>query len=128
MPAIKHPCPHCGKWIMRDVAACPFCGTADPFAPARCPSCRAVIEDRAWVACPTCGTPLSGASGPGAIAGAGDDAGATPPSAGSTGQGGAGSANLSAPPPASASVTCTGCGAPLAAGARFCAVCGTLAG
>ena len=58
MPTYKHPCPHCAKWIERDVRACPFCGTADPFAPGRCPQCRAVIEDPAWVACAKCGASL----------------------------------------------------------------------
>ena len=45
MPTFKHPCPHCGAFIHRDVKACPACGRGDPFAPARCPGCRAVIED-----------------------------------------------------------------------------------
>jgi RNA polymerase subunit RPABC4/transcription elongation factor Spt4 len=31
MPTFKHPCPHCGKYVQRDAAACPFCGTRDPF-------------------------------------------------------------------------------------------------
>jgi len=67
MPTFKHPCPHCGKWIERDVRACPYCGTADPFAPGRCPQCRAVIEDPAWVSCPKCGTSLQAAP-PGGVA------------------------------------------------------------
>ncbi|MET1231631.1 MAG: zinc ribbon domain-containing protein [Candidatus Limnocylindrales bacterium] len=58
MPTFKHPCPHCGTFINRDVAACPACGRADPFAPGRCPTCKAPIEDLAWVACPKCGTSL----------------------------------------------------------------------
>ena len=55
MPTFKHPCPHCGKFIERDAAACPYCATRDPFAPARCPNCRTVIEDPSWLACPRCG-------------------------------------------------------------------------
>ena len=105
MPTFKHPCPHCGKYIGRDVAACPFCGTADPFAPARCPNCRTVIEDLAWMACPKCGQPLPKAA-------AAQPAASNPPP-------------VSAQPPPSRK--CTGCGAPLAEGARFCTVCGTLA-
>ena len=31
MPTYKHPCPHCGTFINRDVVACPRCGTRDPF-------------------------------------------------------------------------------------------------
>ena len=110
MPAYKHPCPHCGNWISRDVAACPFCGTADPFAPARCPNCSAVIEDPAWMACPKCGTAL--------------------PRVGAAAQPAAQSPAASPQPAtaaAPASGKCTGCGAPLTDGARFCTVCGTLA-
>jgi len=59
MPTYKHPCPHCGTWIERDVRACPFCGRPDPFAPGRCPQCQAVIEDPAWKACPKCGADLN---------------------------------------------------------------------
>ena len=115
MPTFKHPCPHCGKFIQRDVAACPFCGTRDPFAPARCPNCRAIIEDRSWAACPKCGqTLVAAAARPAATQAPG---GTAPTSA--------------APTPAVAqpaqSRKCTGCGAPLADGARFCTVCGTLA-
>jgi rRNA maturation endonuclease Nob1 len=118
MPTYKHPCPHCAKYIARDVAACPFCGTADPFAPARCPNCRAVVEDRAWLSCPKCGQPLpkvataTGAPTPGGQAA---PAGQSAP------------AGQAAGPTVNQSSRCTGCGAPLAAGARFCAVCGTLA-
>ena len=63
MPTFKHPCPHCGKFIERDVAACPYCATRDPFAPARCPNCRTVIEDPSWLACPRCGQPVGASSG-----------------------------------------------------------------
>lgn len=55
MPTYKHPCPWCSKLIARDVAACPFCGRKDPFAPRRCAACRAPLEDASWVACPSCG-------------------------------------------------------------------------
>jgi rRNA maturation endonuclease Nob1 len=108
MPTFKHPCPHCGKYIERDVAACPFCGSVDPFAPARCPNCSATIEDLAWLACPKCGQLLPRAVSPPAQA----PAGAQPKPA------------AAAPP---AVMKCTGCGAPLTEGARFCTVCGTLA-
>ena len=119
MPTFKHPCPHCGKWIERDVAACPYCGAADPFAPGRCPNCRRVIDDPAWISCPACGTSLKPAAGtaaasaaPGATTSA---APAAPPQA------------AAAPAPPAPTATCSGCGAPLPAGARFCTVCGTLA-
>lgn len=104
MPTFKHPCPHCGKYIERDVATCPFCGTADPFAPGRCPNCSAIIEDPAWLVCPKCGTPLT------PVAAAAPPVNPQP-------------AAVPAPTPAK----CTGCGAALPAGARFCTVCGTLA-
>jgi RNA polymerase subunit RPABC4/transcription elongation factor Spt4 len=110
MPTFKHPCPHCGKYIARDVAACPFCARPDPFAPARCPNCRTIIEDRSWTACPKCGQTLVVAQ---------PATGAAPSAA-------------SAAPAAPAATQphgrkCTGCGAPLTEGARFCTVCGTLA-
>lgn len=107
MPTFKHPCPHCGKYIGRDVAACPFCGTADPFAPARCPNCRTVIEDPAWASCPKCGQSLARPAASGGQSVAPDPETATVAAA--------------------AGAKCTGCGAPLAEGARFCTVCGTLA-
>ena len=115
MPQYKHPCPHCGNFIMRDVTVCPYCGTGDPFAPGRCPSCRAVIEDPKWVACPKCGQSLVSQPSP-----------ATRPAAPVAGSG-------AAPQPASGSAgssggSCSTCGAGLAAGSRFCAVCGTLVG
>ena len=105
MPTFKHPCPHCGKYIARDVASCPYCATADPFAPVRCPNCRTVIEDLAWTSCPSCGQALMKPA-----------AAQVPTSAAPTG-----------PTSAQAGGKCTGCGAPLAPGARFCTVCGTLA-
>jgi RNA polymerase subunit RPABC4/transcription elongation factor Spt4 len=108
MPTFKHPCPHCAKFIQRDVAACPFCGTRDPFAPARCPSCSTVIEDRSWVACPKCGQALAGPP-PGAPL-------STEPSP------------AEAPAQPAEGGRCSGCGGPMVAGARFCTVCGTLAG
>lgn len=70
MPQYKHPCPHCGNFIMRDVAVCPFCATPDPFTPGRCPQCSAPIEDPAWKACPRCGTSL--------VAGPADASGSAP--------------------------------------------------
>jgi predicted amidophosphoribosyltransferase len=116
VPTFKHPCPYCGKFIDRAVAACPYCSQPDPFAPKRCPNCRKIVDDPAWVTCPSCGQSLV----------------APPPDA----------ATAAAPmperpplykdpdapeaPPAAAG-KCSGCGAPLAAGARFCTVCGTMA-
>lgn len=140
MPAIKHPCPHCGKWVMRDVAACPFCGKADPFAPGRCPSCRAIIEDPAWVACPSCGTNLKEAAATGAPAPTPTATPAPAPAAPAptapapaapapTAPAPAAPAETPAPvEPLASGATCSGCGSPLPSGARFCAVCGTLVG
>ena len=137
MPTFKHPCPHCGKFIERDAAACPYCATRDPFAPARCPNCRTVIEDPSWLACPRCGQPV------GAAAAAAQHQQApgnqpppstfmsptVPPTTSPTPQPGPLPATPAPPPaPQSAAAKCTGCGAPLAPGARFCTVCGTLAG
>ena len=78
MPTFKHPCPTCGKYILRDVSQCEFCGTADPFNPANATAKPSQPQQPAPQAAPAAGK-------------------------------------------------CTGCGAPLAAGARFCTVCGTLA-
>ncbi|MGH2406478.1 MAG: zinc ribbon domain-containing protein [Candidatus Limnocylindrales bacterium] len=64
MPTFKHPCPHCGAYIQRDVVACPACGQRDPFAPGRCPNCRTPLEDPKWVACPKCGAALGPAASP----------------------------------------------------------------
>lgn len=115
MPTFKHPCPHCGSYINRDVVACPACGRADPFAPARCPTCKAPIDDLAWVACPKCGTSLLGASDPATSTstpvGGSVEPMATPQDA--------------AEPSTPASTTCAGCGSPLPVGARFCRECGT---
>ncbi len=121
MPAYKVPCPRCGQFIMRDVAVCPFCRTTDPFAPARCASCRAVLEDARWTACPRCGTEVPRAGAPVAPS----STGAAPA------QTGASAPSTSQPAPAATATSqagaCSGCGAPLAAGARFCTVCGTIA-
>ncbi len=109
MPTYKHPCPHCGTFIERDVVACPACGRADPFSPGRCPTCSASVEV-GWVACPKCGTSLV------APAEASSDSTAetmtTQPAA-------------QAAAPAAPAVSCSGCGSPLPAGARFCRECGT---
>lgn len=169
MPQYKHPCPHCGNFIMRDVAVCPYCATPDPFTPGRCPQCSAPIDDPAWKACPRCGISLVAApggdatrSGPRAAAGPGIGwrAPAAPvekiqqalgtaqgqsrpgPLWGSGAQQPESATATPATPPtqppaidrvepapaAAAGSTCAACGAPLAAGARFCTVCGTLAG
>ncbi len=112
MPTFKHPCPHCAKWIERDVRACPHCGVADPFAPGRCPTCRTIVE-ASWIACPKCGTSLTAA-----------DEAPSPSPASAT------EAPVASPEPVDQTVTharpCAGCGAPLAPGARFCTACGTL--
>jgi rRNA maturation endonuclease Nob1 len=131
MPTFKHPCPHCGKYIQRDVAMCPFCGTRDPFAPARCPKCRTVIEDPSWVACPKCGQSLKPEVAETAAAKTAADQALNPPARPQP-QPGPAPATSASPPaavqaPPNQSVNCTGCGAPLAAGAKFCTVCGTLA-
>jgi RNA polymerase subunit RPABC4/transcription elongation factor Spt4 len=184
MPTYKHPCPYCGQYIDRVVAACPFCGQVDPFAPKRCKSCRRVVEDPAWVVCPSCGAsllppppveagtapgaaaPAPGAAAPGAAPAARAAApapGAAAPAAGGAAPAGGGSAPAQ---PAAPGITgdeaavaaaaaalpapdvrpplyqdpdaptatpqsagkCSGCGASLPAGARFCTVCGTVAG
>jgi predicted amidophosphoribosyltransferase len=148
MPTFKHPCPYCGKFINRDVAACPFCATRDPFAPRRCPNCSKAIEDPGWIACPACGLDLRPSPVIGMpLAGAGQAAASSPPPAPTYP---AASSPVAPPlpsspmagvqppvPPAVSSTpvgsspvtsgACTGCGAALAAGARFCTNCGTLA-
>lgn len=140
MPTYKHPCPHCGTYIERDVVACPACGRPDPFTPGRCPSCRATVEP-GWIVCPKCGGSLAaapaetGAPAPEpdahttqvtpvadapAVTAPSEPAASTPVAAPST------------PPVAAAAAApatkCTGCGSPLPAGARFCRECGTPAG
>ena len=143
MPTFKHPCPYCGELVARDAAACPYCATQDPFAPKRCPSCRTPVDDPRWAACPRCGAALgvrpATAAGPGA-ADAPTATGASPaPTAASPAMTGASPAAAVAPaaqhtpdaePAASddARPACTGCGAAMPAGARFCLACGTLAG
>ena len=138
MPTFKHPCPYCGKLIDRVVSACPYCAQVEPFSPKRCQTCRKIIEDPAWVVCPTCGASLivvvapvagtgSGAAGAG-VAGAGVAGGQPAPIQPATGP-----AQTQAQPPAAAVPSapagkCSGCGAPLPAGARFCTICGTMAG
>ena len=110
MPGYKHPCPFCATFIDSGVAACPFCGVTDPFTHGRCPDCRTPLQP-GWVACPNCGRSLTvaetAAPGPGAPAATPTVMPATPVSSGAAGR-------------------CTGCGAALPAGARFCVECGTL--
>jgi RNA polymerase subunit RPABC4/transcription elongation factor Spt4 len=140
MPSYKHPCPYCGKFIDKIAAACPYCGRPDPFAPRRCPNCDKIVDDPAWVACPSCGASLLVTTAP-------EDA-AAPGSAESPAQASSQpSAQPAAPPPPPPSAAeaappskpaepeppvagarCSGCGAPLAEGARFCTTCGTMAG
>ena len=120
MPTFKHPCPHCSKLIERDVVACPYCGTADPFAPARCPNCRTVVE-KGWVACPKCGTSLTEPATPSAAPAAAPTA--APAEADPQGPETSAEAMPSQP---TAAAPCASCGAPLMAGERFCKTCGAL--
>jgi hypothetical protein len=120
MPGYKHPCPFCTKYIDSGVAACPYCGVTEPFSQGRCPDCRAELQP-GWVACPKCGRSLTatdaavtGAAAPTAPPAAAPTRPIPPPAATPT------------PPPAADPARCTGCGAALAAGARFCTTCGTL--
>jgi RNA polymerase subunit RPABC4/transcription elongation factor Spt4 len=147
MPTFKHPCPYCDKFIDRAVAACPYCGQVDPFAPKRCQTCRRIVEDPAWTVCPGCGNSLLPPPPPAVAA---PDGAATAPAA-ATPAASATAAQASSPssaqpasptPPAprpplnpdaaapvlSSAGACGGCGAPLPAGARFCTICGTVAG
>jgi Meckel syndrome type 1 protein len=119
MPTYKHPCPHCGAFIHRDVKACPACGRADPFAPARCPNCRATVEP-AWVACPSCGQPIGAAAQAAAQAEEGTEASA--PTTAPAAVAGVAPDDVTDRP----SRACTGCGAALPEGARFCRECGTV--
>jgi hypothetical protein len=146
MPTYKHPCPYCGKFIDRAVAACPFCGVVEPFAPKRCLHCRRIIEDPAWVTCPGCGQSLVAPMPPAGAAAQPPVQGQPPAPPPPYGQPPAGQGAVPPPPPppppaspllpmppAPAQVPdqgprCTGCGAPLPAGARFCTTCGTVAG
>lgn len=140
MPTFKHPCPYCGKFIDRAVAACPFCGVVEPFSPKRCQNCRKIIEDPAWVVCPSCGMsllapPPAAAGTAGTSTGAPAGTSAPPPPPAQPGPAGAapppppGPAPVPLPvaPAAQSAGPCSGCGAPLPAGARFCTICGTLA-
>jgi RNA polymerase subunit RPABC4/transcription elongation factor Spt4 len=137
MPTFKHPCPYCDKLIDKVVAACPFCGRVDPFAPKRCLNCRKIIEDPAWVVCPSCGASLTmvvtTAPGTGAGTTTGGAAGqAAPPQPPANPTAAAPQAPAPGQPAASVPPApagkCSGCGAPLPAGARFCTICGTVAG
>jgi RNA polymerase subunit RPABC4/transcription elongation factor Spt4 len=135
MPTFKHPCPYCDKFIDRAVRTCPFCGQADPFAPRRCQNCRKIIDDSAWTVCPSCGqslvAPVAPAAGGTAATGSAAPATTTAATPGA----------VEPPPPPrppldpkaalpvlQSAGACSGCGAPLPAGARFCTVCGTVAG
>ncbi len=120
MPTFKHPCPYCGQLIDRAVAVCPYCGIAEPFSPKRCPSCRKIVEDPAWKMCPSCGASLTVAAVPATGQAAPKQPAAAPAPA----------APAPAPVPAAPATSgkCSGCGAPLPAGARFCTACGTVAG
>lgn len=153
MPTFKHPCPYCGKFIDKAVRACPFCGQQDPFAPKRCRNCHRIVEDPDWVTCPSCGqsliapppgtvpagTAAPNAAGVAAAAPAGAPAAATAAAAPMKDANGN---EIEPPPPPRPPLyvepdapaapvlsggPCSGCGAPLPAGARFCTVCGTMA-
>jgi RNA polymerase subunit RPABC4/transcription elongation factor Spt4 len=152
MPTYKHPCPYCGKFIDRAVAACPFCGVVEPFSPKRCQNCRRIVEDPTWVVCPGCGQSLVAPVQPAAGAPAGASGPAQPlqppvsgpPAADGQPPAQAAPGGTPPPPPPPPPVSpllpmppapvqapvqgpiCTGCGAPLPAGARFCTVCGTV--
>ena len=148
MPTFKHPCPYCDKFIDRVVAACPFCGQVEPFAPKRCQNCRKIVDDPAWTVCPGCGmslmAPPPGHHGarrhgdrhrrPGASSGpAGQPVRPIGPPA--TGPPSSrlrrhGRRSRRTPPRRCSSRhgPCGGCGAPLPAGAHFCTICGTVAG
>ena len=138
MPTYKHPCPYCGKFIDKIAAACPFCGQADPFAPKRCQACRKIVEDPAWVVCPSCGASLI-APPPGATTSTGTGSAAGTPPSGAPAASSSATQPVPAPaprPPLNADAAapvlqsagpCGGCGAPLPAGARFCTICGTMA-
>jgi len=136
MPTFKHPCPHCGTFIGRDVVACPACGRADPFAPGRCPACSAIVE-AGWVACPRCGASLIEPSGQTEAApatpGSSPEPAAPPPTldqpATPSARAWSATAAPAAPSPgspaATAGLACAACGSQLPAGARFCRECGT---
>jgi len=144
MPTFKHPCPYCGKFVDRAVAACPYCGVVEPFSPKRCLNCRRIIEDPAWIVCPGCGAslvaPPPGAAATGTASTAAGMGTATGTMTGQPVPAQPVPAQPAAPPPppptpaapapapAAAGGRCAGCGAPLPAGARFCTVCGTMAG
>jgi RNA polymerase subunit RPABC4/transcription elongation factor Spt4 len=128
MPTFKHPCPYCGKLIDRDVAACPYCGQGEPFSPKRCPSCRKIVEDPAWVVCPACGASLLVATVPAASSAATPTPPAQTPAPPSSqpAPSQAAPARPAEPVASAQGSKCGGCGAPLPAGARFCTVCGTV--
>ena len=121
MPAYKHPCPYCSKYIDSGVAACPFCGVTEPFSQGRCPDCRAQLQP-GWIACPKCGRSLTAADAAAADAATADAATSTPPTPNPAPTAPA----TASQPPAAETARCTGCGAALPAGARFCTACGTL--
>ncbi len=114
MPGYKHPCPYCTKYIDSGVAACPYCGVTDPFTQARCQDCRAPLQP-GWVACPKCGRDLTAADAATAAPAAPPPTPPTPTPPAATPE-----------PATTAANRCTGCGAALPAGARFCTECGTL--
>ncbi len=138
MPGYKHPCPYCSKFIQSDSAACPFCGVTEPFTHGRCPVCRAPLQP-GWIACPKCGRSLIAAdtASPDPAAPAPTPAptspaapAPTPPPADrpAVDPGLKPDAAPAPPAPATGVGRCSGCGAALPAGARFCTECGTLVG
>jgi hypothetical protein len=147
MPTYKHPCPRCGNFIQHDVPVCPFCGTTDPFIPGRCATCGRSVDDPRWAVCPGCGSSLRPVdAAPATVVPTRSPLAAPPrsipvqplppapapsPSRQPTNPAPSGGQPTGNVPPAgparSQNAFCTGCGAPLGPGARFCTTCGTLA-
>jgi RNA polymerase subunit RPABC4/transcription elongation factor Spt4 len=128
MPTYKHACPYCGKFIDKIAAACPYCGAVEPFSPKRCQACRKIVEDPAWKVCPSCGASLVPAPPPAAGAKGAPQQPAPPAAQPSATPAAPAPAAAPAPVPAAPAGKCSGCGAPLPSGARFCTICGTMAG
>ena len=139
MPTFKHPCPYCDKFIDRAVAACPSAASVDPFAPealpelpqdhrgpglGRLPLVRRVVDRMTVVTTrrrrgPT-PPPAEGPAGQRRSRRCRSSLAAPRPTGSATA-----TDRLAGPQPAG---KCSGCGAPLPAGARFCTICGTVAG
>lgn len=57
MSGYKKPCRYCGELVEPDSDFCPVCGKEDPSGPARCPDCRAPVQE-SWKLCNKCGRSL----------------------------------------------------------------------